>query len=272
MAKEVIDGKRNNYKFRSRYPKMEFDRLKMYFGEPFIIDIPDIAGNITAYQPTIGDILEIGEKKFFNTLSIITGNTTQYRYPLWKMKIDWNEVSDFYFFVVYYTLLDDDCSKLLFGDSFSWKDFNPYQKKTDNGEVIVLYNEKTDTEIDELVYQNFHQYYQNVFNIFPEEKITHDRILKQWYISKDERDIKNSEESKDPFSFSMQPIISSCVNHAGFKYKLKELKEVGVCEFYDSVKRLQIYESSTALLKGMYSGFVNSKEIPSDDYNWMRSF
>ena len=52
--------------------------------------------------------------------------------------------------------------------------------------------------------------------------------------------------------------------------RIDELKELGVAEFYDSVKRLQIYESSTALMKGMYSGFVDSSKINSDDYNFMK--
>lgn len=269
MAKEIIDGKQNNIKIRQRYPKMVFDKLKMYFGEPLVIDIPNTAGSITAYQPTIGDILNIGEDKFFNTLAIIISNTTQFRLALWKAKLDWNEISDFEMFILYYKLIDKDCSKLLFGN-LSWGDFEPFSKKGKEKDELVLYNKKDDIEIDELVYQNFHQFYQNVFNIFPEEKITHDTILKRWYISKDERDQKNREEMNIKDSFSIQPIVSSCVNHAGFKYKLKELKEVGVCEFYDSVQRLQIYESTTALLKGMYSGFVDTSKIPSSDFNWMR--
>ena len=66
-------------------------------------------------------------------------------------------------------------------------------------------------------------------------------------------------------------LVSSCVNHPGFKYKLQELRDVGICEFMDSVQRLQVYESSTALLKGMYSGFISSKDVKPDNYNWMRS-
>jgi hypothetical protein len=41
-------------------------------------------------------------------------------------------------------------------------------------------------------------------------------------------------------------------------------------EFYDSVSRLQIYEQSTALMKGMYSGFISAKDIKPEDYNFMR--
>ena len=93
--------------------------------------------------------------------------------------------------------------------------------------------------------------------------------MKELYIRKDRSEF-NRKKDKDSSANSIQSLISSCVNHPGFKYKLSELKELGVAEFYDSVKRLQIYESSTALMKGMYSGFVDSSKINSDDYNFMK--
>ena len=68
----------------------------------------------------------------------------------------------------------------------------------------------------------------------------------------------------------MQALISAYINHPGTKYKLKDLKEVGVSEFYDSVQRLQIYESATACMKGMYSGFVDGKSIKPEDYDFMK--
>jgi len=38
----------------------------------------------------------------------------------------------------------------------------------------------------------------------------------------------------------------------------------------DSVQRLQIYESSTALMKGMYSGFLDTSKINKEELNFMR--
>lgn len=38
----------------------------------------------------------------------------------------------------------------------------------------------------------------------------------------------------------------------------------------DSVNRLQVYENSTALLKGMYSGFIDTKQIDKKELNWMK--
>jgi len=38
----------------------------------------------------------------------------------------------------------------------------------------------------------------------------------------------------------------------------------------DSVQRLQVYETSTALLKGSYSGFIDTSKINKDEFNFMR--
>ena len=61
------------------------------------------------------------------------------------------------------------------------------------------------------------------------------------------------------------------LNHPGFKYKKDELKEVGIVEFMDSVKRLQTYESVTALMSGMYSGMLDTSKLNlKEELNWMR--
>ena len=60
-------------------------------------------------------------------------------------------------------------------------------------------------------------------------------------------------------------------NRLKLKYKTNELKEVGIVQFMDSVKRLQTYESVTALMKGMYSGFIDTSKINMQtDLNWLK--
>ena len=265
MGKEVVDGHKVELKLRSRYQKLEFDKLQMYFGEPYVVDLENVNGKIIIKMPTIGNIIAYGEKKFYETLNIFITNTTSYRLALWDSGIDWNEISDFDLFCMLYKNTDAGAIKLL----FDGLDLNKFElvKKND---CITLYNIDDDIEINEDVYQYIHQYFQEIFNIFPEEKITRDKTLKELYIRKDRIEFERQKNSKDKSSSSIQSLISACVNHPGFKYKLSELKSLGICEFYDSVKRLQIYESSTALMKGMYSGFVDSSKLSSDDYNFMK--
>lgn len=258
-----------------RNPQIEFDKLKMYLGEPYTIHVNDVCNDIVISQPTIGDIIRFGEKEFYETLNKFVCNTTSYRLMLWKHKIDWNELSDFELFCILYQSIDNEASKLIFKDI----DFSKFKisSETDaeGNENMVLVDYENHYEINQDAYNHFSQYLRNVFNMFPEEKITSDPIMKKWFIRKDERQLQINEEKKKngkpPEEFSIQPIISACINHPGFKYKLQDLKEIGVCEFYDSVKRLQIYESSTALMKGIYSGFVNGKDINPENYNFMRS-
>ena len=275
MAKQVIDGVGSGktlHKLRSRNPIIEFDKLKLFFGDPYVIDIEGCDGSIVIKQPTIGDIIELGEKRYYSSLNCFITNTTGFRLQLWDQGIDWNEVSDFELFMlligtaepdIYHTFLPDlDLSK-----------FMMYQKQLpDSKPIKVLYDTENKIEINEQVYFHLSQYLRNVFNIFPEEKMTKDKTLKKWFIQKDRAEIENAKYKKQKDEDSgLLPLISACCNHPGFKYKSSELKQLGIFQFYDSVKRLQVYESTTALQKGMYSGFVDSKGIKTEDYNFMRA-
>lgn len=266
-----------------RNPKVEFDLLQMYFGRPYVIDLENAMGVITVHSPTLGQIVDIGETRFYQTLNIFTGNTTQYRLLLWELNYDWNEISDFQLFIMLYNQIDPEVSKLIFPD-LDFSKFIPLMKQipvnndedVEDGEFreeIILWDNDDQIEINADVHNHFSQYLRAVFNTFPEEKITQDPNLKLWYINKDKRAAEHSKKELEKGkvkSYSIQPLVSACVNHPGFKYKLSELDEVGIMEFYDSVNRLQIYEQSTALMKGMYSGFIDSKQIKPEDYNFMR--
>ena len=253
---------------RAKYPILEFDRLKMYFGDPYVITCRH--GSITLPFLTIGDLVEVGENHFFPALNVIVANTTSYRSFLWDFGLDWNEVSDFELFCMIYKNIEPDVSRLLFGSL----DFSLFEIKAlnvdESTKKLVLASEAQNVEIDEDAYQQFHQYYQVLFNMKPEDELTHDNRLKKWWIDKDQREQARKAKKKDKRKYSLQPMVSALVNHPGFKYKLSELKQVGIAEFYDSVKRLQIYEQSTALLKGMYSGMISSKDIDPEQYNWMK--
>lgn len=268
MAKTKLNGGAVA-KTKSRNPVIQFDKLQMYFGEPYIIDLENCEGKIQINQPTIGDVVRFGEKPFYSTLSIFVTNTTTYRLTLWEMGLDWNEVSDFELFIMLKNGINADASALMFGD-LDWSKFELSQKTIGEEKKIILYDAENGIEINEEVYFHISQYLRAVFNMTPEEKITTDKILRQWYITKDQRQ-KAIDEEKGEEPTSIQSIISACVNHPGFKYNLEELKNVGVCQFYDSVKRIQVYENTTALLGGMYSGMIDSSRLKESDYNFMKN-
>jgi hypothetical protein len=253
-----------------RYPTLDIDRLKILFGDPLVIDEDGVRGTVTVKQPKINDILTIGESRFYSNLSILVGNPTQFRLMLWEAGIDWNTISDFTMFILMYKQLEPDVVNLLF-DNIDFEKFETLERINEDGEAeAYLYDKETDTEITELVYQRFHQYLQNVFNMKPEREVTRQKMLKEAWIRKDKVELKQKTKKGENSSFSFVPLISSYINHPGTKHSLQELRDVGVGEFFDSLKRIQIYEQATAVLKGMYSGFVDSKNIDPSSYDFMK--
>lgn len=279
----------NNYvKNQNRHESLfEYDELKMYFGEDYWI-----TDKIKITQPSLGDIIDFGDVKFYSIVSTLCANTTSFRLQLWDMKprIDWTKISDFELFTWLIRGFTTEETFLLFGDlNLSW--FKPYWKnredENENEGIILVYvprdengnemppiNLEEAIVIDELVYLKIVDYLRKMFDIHPkEERNVKGKTVKEWIIEEERMKIENEKKlNKDKKNKSfLYPLISSMVNHPGFKYKKNELKEVGIVEFMDSVKRLQTYESVMALMSGMYSGMIDIKKLDlKEELNWMR--
>ena len=263
----------------------EYDELKMYFGDTYWV-----TDKIKILQPTLGDIIEFGDSKFYSIISTLCANTTSFRLQLWDMKpkIDWTKISDYELFMWLINNFTSEDTFLIFGDlNLSW--FKPLVQEDENGntKIVLVYIPRDvngnplpisyeDTIIiDEFVYIRIVDYLRCMFDIHPkEERNVKGKTTKQWIIDEErmnlEAEKKKNKDRKKRKSF-LYPLISSMVNHPGFKYKKNELKEVGIVEFMDSVKRLQTYESVRALMSGMYSGMLDTSKLDlKEELNWMK--
>lgn len=262
----------------------EYDELKMYYGYPYWV-----TDKIEILQPKLGDIIEFGDIKFYSIVSTLCANTTSLRLQLWDMGIDWTKISDYELFMQLIRGFTPKETHLIFGDlNLSW--FKPYVKEDDiDKKDIILVNVPRDEngnelpfdienaiKIDEFIYIRIVDYLRHMFDIHPKVEVNvKGKTTKQWIIEEERMNIeaekirnKGKEPKKKSFLF---PLISSMLNHPGFKYKKDELKEVGIVEFMDSVKRLQTYESVTALMSGMYSGMLDTSKLNlKEELNWMR--
>ena len=240
----------------------------MFFGEPY-----QVSEGIVISQPTIGNIMAFGEEKFNEVLNPFVVNPTTLRVTLWQQGKDWTEMSDyelFYQLILQLQLTPNETS-MIFGD-LDFSKFNLYKRQNEvDGnliEDIVLLNQEQEILIDEEVYNHMSTYLRTMFNIFPKVEKAKGKTTKQWMI---EGDIMNK-KSQTARKSNLLSMISFCLNHPGFKYKKNELKDLGVVEFYDSVQRLLVYESTSSLMKGMYSGFVDTSGIDKKEFDFMRDF
>ena len=262
----VIDSdKKGNDK--SKNNQYYFDKLKMYFGEDY-----NYKGIILS-MPTIGDILSIGEDRFYKSLSPFLYNSTSIRVFLWdKFNMDWNKVKDIEVFGIMNQILKDEDKEpanIIF-KNMSFNDFviKEAKRHTEDEEYeIVLYSPSQQIILYEEDYMHIAEYIREMLNCHPKVEKAKGRTAKSWIIQEDKMNMLNKDEDKHS---NLLSLISACVNHPGFKYKLQELREVGLYQFMDSVKRLQIYESSRALLNGLYCGFSDLSKINKNEFNFMR--
>lgn len=272
MAEDMKSQSESNIKDKSQQKddqkdknksKFQFDELQMYYGLDYKIN-----EQIIIKQPTIGQIIEVGEKKLYSSIMPFVSNPTSYRLQLWDMGVDWNTISDFDLFAMLMQGVSTEISQLIFG-GIDFQDFNQYNKTLESGDVIkVLYSPNQNIEIDEDTYIHIAEYLRMLFNIHPKVETTKGRTMKEWLIE-EEREKLRLQKDEDPKS-TLLPMISTYLNHPGTKYKKQELYNVGIYEFMDSIKRLQIYESTIALMHGMYSGMIDMKGMDQNALNFMR--
>lgn len=243
-------------------PKSDFNKLALYFGDDYVVN-----DRIKIRQPTIQDYIDIGETNMYSTIAPFTSNPTSFRVQLWDMGVDWNKITDFELFAMLIKTIEPEYSKLLFYD-IDFPSFDFVAKRVGEEKVPVLYSSTMDMEIDEQTYKKIFDYMCYMFNIHPDVEHCTGRTFKEELINNDR--LKAAKRAAEGHESNLLSMISFALNHPGFKYKKNELREIGIVEFMDSIQRLQIYESTHALMSGMYSGFCDTSKIDKSQFDFMR--
>ncbi len=239
----------------------EYDELQMYFGEPYYIN-----DKISIYMPTIGEIVEFGEKQYYGMIHTLTCIPSDMKSQLDDIGIDYMTISDFELFMMLISTLSKESTELVFGD-LDLSKFAPYLNKANN--ETVLYDVENDIVIDKLIYAKMVNYIRKIHNIKPKVEKAANKTTRRILIQLDRERINKSKN--EPYKSHLKPLISAMMRYPGFKYKKNELKECGLYEFMDTVYGAQIYVSSTALLQGSYSGMIDTSKIDKKEFNWMRN-
>ena len=234
------------------------DPLKLYFGDPYVIN-----QYITIYQPTIGDIIEYGEREYFSMINTITAIPSEMKSSLWDSGIDWNKITDFQLFLLISQSLSQKQTKIILGD-IDLQRMKPVEN-LQNGEP-VLKDSVTGAIIDELAYKTISAYLCKLHNITKKVEKAGNKFTKQVLIDEDRQ--KREYAAKQPYKSFLMPLVSSIKVRQS--YTRDYIRNMGLYEFFDDVNRSQIIVNTDALLSGSYSGMVDTSKIKKSQFNWMR--
>jgi hypothetical protein len=239
---------------------MALDDLQIYFGEDYVIN-----DKISVYQPTIGDIVKFGEQKYYSIVELLTAIPSDMKSVLWDNGIDYEKISDFELFIMLSKNLTDKDTCLLLG-KINLSKFALYKQK--ENDELVLYDINNDIVLDQRIHYLITDYIRKMHGFTKKIEKSANEFTKKILIQED-RD-KRAINNNKPYKSRLKPLISSMVNSEGFKYKLQELRDVGICEFMDSVKRIQTIQHVKMLNQGIYCGNIDGSKIFKSELNWMK--
>ena len=237
---------------------LEVDELALYFGDEYVIN-----DYIRIHQPTIGEVVDYGEGKYFSMVHTLTAISSDMKSQLWDMGLDWCEVEDFELFMMLSQTLTPDKTSILFGD-LDFSKLRPF-KNNQNGD-IVLADKETGIVIDKMIYLRIMNYLRKLHNISPKVEKAANKMTKKILIEEDRQKILSAKDK--PFKSYLLPLISAIKVKQG--YTKEYVRNMGFYEFFDDVSRASVIDHANHLLNGAYCGMADLKKVPKSEFNWLR--
>lgn len=237
---------------------LEIDDLTVWMGEPYVIN-----DKISVFQPNLREILAFGERQYFSVVQTLCSTSSNMKSQLASAGVDWETVEDFQMFQLLAPSLTKEQTYLVLGEL----DLSKFKIIADEntGEPVMI-DRDNDIKIDQLIYLRIVEYLRKVHGLTraydrTKSKFVHDMAIE---MEKEEMELN----AKKPYKSFLWPLISSIKARQG--YTKQYVLDMQVYELVHEANRLQIIVQSDALLQGSYSGMVDTKKIPKEQFNWMR--
>lgn len=269
----------------------ELDDLKIYRGN----DI-QITPKITVTQPTIGQIEEFGEKRYFDAVYTLTAVGADLKWQLWDMEqIDYTQIEDYDLFIKFISksvssqrpLYDELMSNeekykeelaMIPQDRLEMMCINPLQlilkdidladfipcKNTENDQ-IVLYNAERDITIDRMIYSQIVDAVRKIHGLKRNNETPANETTKMILI--DDAIEEAEAASQKPYKSTLKPLVSALTVKCGL-CGTDKVWDMKINAFFDSIKRINKIQDSELLLQGAYSGFASLKGVDKNRLDW----
>ena len=269
----------------------DVDDLKIYRGS----DIP-ITDKIIVTQPTLDQIIEFGEKRYFQAVHQLTGVGADFKWQLWDYyDTDYTTIDDYDLFkmmicgslsskkYIYKELMEnqekyseelkkiskEDLDEMLVNPlslilkDIDFADFEEYE--SDKSQETILYDKEHEITIDRFVYMRIVDAVRKIHGFKRNNQIPANERTKMDLIE-DARDEAMAAAQK-PYKSVLRPLISALAVKTG-QLGSESIWNTKVNMFFDSIKRINKIQDATLLLQGAYSGFASLKGVDKDRLDW----
>lgn len=239
------------------------DELKAYKQQDFIL-----CNKFRIHHPTLDEIVEYGEERYWQEISILTATPADEKLYLYSLGIDYNTMQDFQLFIKLCKdgVMPNNCLML---PDMNFNDYISFVYDDD----LSLYNEQTDTVITKSDYIELTDYIRQIHGFKKNETRDGNDHTKRrrLEIELERLQRKINSGKKDEYHSQLKIYISALTNQSGFKYNWHTVWDLPINVFIDCLFRLQIIDRSKSLNQGLYSGNIDYKKIKNkEEFNWLR--
>ena len=269
----------------------ELDELQIYRGASI-----QITPDIIVTQPTIGQIADFGEKKYFSAVHTLCAVGADLKWQLNDyLGIDYTKIDDYVLFIkftsqvvssrkkIYKELKDnpeqykeelkmiseDDLEDMLINPlelvlgSTDLADFTPCTDTTND--QVILYDMEHDVTIDRVVYMRMVDAVRKIHGMKRNNEMPGNERTRLDLIE-DARDEAMMAANK-PYKSILKPLVSALTVYCGMVGD-DRIWNMPVNMFLDNIKRANKIQDSTLLLQGAYSGFASLKDVDKSRLDW----
>lgn len=206
----------------------------------------------------------MGEHKYYPIVSMLTAIPSDMKSTLWDMKIDWEKISDFEFFIFLVRSMPVEATSIFFGDI----DFTKFDVKVDRQSGLIQMRQN-DLIIDEYVHAKIDKFLCMLHDIKHKPEVAMNEFTKQYLIEEDRENIEMAKRRKESKSV-LTPLILFLANSREFKYNANEILDMGIFSFMENLKQVLHNISVYALFTGMYSGNIDTSKLKPSSLDFIR--
>lgn len=211
---------------------------------------------IKVNNPTLGQIEEYGEERYWGIVSAFCSTSYDYRLTLEEAGVDYLDIDDWHMFLNTRLNLPYEETQILIPDI----DFTTLIAAQDNNsKQIVLLNDEYDLVMNEAIYMLMVDYIRECHGLTRNFEIPGNNAARMVFMQ-EAREARQMAGRKK-FQSTLDPLISGLCNHQGFKYDFDSVWNLNIYNFMDSVKRIQKINSADHFLAGMYSGMMDVSKM-----------
>jgi len=252
---------------------MFFEESKLLRGKPYQIN------KIQIRNPSLNDILELGELKYNDYLFFLASTPEQCKVMLFDNNIDYEELSNYDLFIRLLIQDDNGMSRVsdLGQEALNWWLCDTFEFQilfNQESQMPILIDVNKDIVIDMYLYDQMAMFAKIINNIPLQNKYNPaDKGVKLKLIKEEkksiERQLKKKTSKKNFIQESMlNDIVVSLVTSEYLSYTYENIWDITIYQANESIKKISQRDNYKANIIGIYTGNVEAKKV-SADLNWM---